>query len=51
MKLHAVLHVKYICPGIGNLPALRQPGLHVQMRVAGEQVIEDQIVNAFGLRI
>jgi hypothetical protein len=36
---------------IRNLPPLGQPRLNIEVIIAGEQIIEEQVVNAFGLRI
>ena len=51
MKLHAVPDVENVGQGIGNLPALRQRRRHVQMIIAIQEVIEDQRVDAFGVRV
>src|ERR1051326_3430957 len=51
MKLYAVMKVEHISQWIGNVPAIGQLRLNIQMFVAGEQVIKDQVVNPLGLSI
>ena len=51
VKLHAVMKVKDVGQRIGNLPALGQSRRDIQVVAAREQIVEDQVVDAFGLRI
>src|SRR6266446_2181495 len=44
------MQVKDVCQGIGNIPSFRQARRDVEMGVTGEQVVEDEIVDALGLR-
>src|SRR6266571_7867584 len=50
-KLHPRVQMKNVSLRIGNFPALREPRLHAQMLVSGQQVIEQQAVNSLRLRI
>ena len=36
---------------VGKLPALGQAGLQLEVLVAGEQAVEEQLVDAFRLRV
>ena len=51
VKLHPVMQMKNVGQRIGNVPAFGQAGRDVQVGVAGEQVVEDEVVNALGLRV
>ena len=51
MELYAVMQVKDVGEGIGNFPAFGEAGGDIQVVAAGEQVVEDQIVDALGLRV
>ncbi len=51
MKLYSLMQMEDVSQCIGNLPPLRQPRLHIEVLVPGEQVIENQGVNALGLGI
>ena len=51
MKLHAVVQMEDIGQRIGNIPAFGQAGGDVEMVVAGQQVVEDEVVDALGLRV
>ncbi len=51
MKLHALMKMKNISARIGNLPAFGQSGRDVEMIIASQQIVEDQVVNPFRLRI
>src|SRR5262249_19526777 len=47
MKSDAVAQVKHVGFWIGNFPAFCQPGLDIQVLVAIEQIVEDELVDAF----
>ncbi len=51
VKAHAVVQMKDVGQRIGNFPALRQPGLQVEVIVAADQGIEEQLVDALRLRV
>ena len=51
VKRHAAMEVEDVGQRIGNLPALGQPGLHVEMLIASEQRVEEKLVNALRLRV
>ena len=46
VKMDSLAQMENISLGIGNLPLLRHPWLHVEVLVAMDQRIEDQLVNA-----
>jgi len=43
--------VEDISSRIRYLPAFGQPGLNVEVIIAREQIVEEQVVNAFGIRV
>ena len=51
VKANAVMQVKDVGLRIGNLPAVGQPGLQVEMVVATNQRVEEQLVDAFRLGV
>ena len=51
VEFHASMQMKNIGERVGNLPALGQAGGNVEVVTAREQVVEDQIVDAFRLRV
>ncbi len=51
MKLDAVVQVEDVGQRIGNVPAFGQAGGDVKVVAAGEQVVEDEIIDAFRLRV
>jgi len=51
VKTNPTSQMKDVGEWVGNLPALRQAGLQVEMRIAPEEGIEEQHVDAFGLAI
>ena len=51
VKANAVMQMKNVGLRIGNFPAVGQPGLQVKVIVAADQRIEEQIVDAFRLRV
>ena len=50
MKAHTVMQVEDVSQRIGNLPTFSKRG-HVQVIVAGEQVVEDQVVDPLRLSV
>jgi hypothetical protein len=51
MKLHTLMQMESVSERIGGLPTFGQTWRDVQVRIAGEQVIEDKVVNTLRLRI
>ena len=51
MKAHPPAKMKNIGQRIGNLPALSQARSHMEMFVAGEEVVENKIVDALRVSI
>src|SRR5271156_1822945 len=51
MELHAVMEMKNVGEGIGNLPAFGQAGGDIQIIAAGKEVVENQIVDALRLPV
>ncbi len=51
VKLYPVMQMENVGERIGDLPAFGQTGADIEMRVAGEQVVEDKIVDAFRLSV
>ena len=51
MEFHAVMQMENVSLRVRDLPALREAGSNVEVIAAGEQVVEDQIVDALRLRI
>src|SRR5215469_10713394 len=47
----SVMEVKDVSPGIGDLPALREFRLHVEVLVTSQEIVEDQLIDALGLAI
>ena len=46
-----MVQVKDVGLRIGNLPAIGQPWLQLKVLIAANQRVEEQVVNALGLRI
>jgi len=51
VELNARMQVEDVSERIGNLPALRQSRLDVEMVVARQQRVEEKFVNALGLPV
>ena len=51
VKRDATMQMKDVGERIGNLPAFRQSGSHIQIVSARQQIVEDQVVNSFRLRV
>src|SRR5579862_9463429 len=51
VKLYPVMQMKNISERVGNIPALGQTGSDVQIGATGQQVVEDQVVDTFGLSV
>ena len=51
VKLHAMVQVEDIGQRIGNVPALGQAGGDIEVVAAGQQVVEDEVVDALRLRV
>ena len=51
VKFDTVMQVEDIGAGVGDLPAFGESWSDVQVFVAGEEVVEDQVVDAFGIGV
>ena len=51
MELYAVVQMKNVGEGIGDLPTLGEAGGDIEIVTAGEEVVENEIVDALGLRV
>ena len=51
MKLCTAMKMKDVSQWIRNLPALGQPRSHIQVVSTLQQIVKDQVVNPFRLRI
>jgi hypothetical protein len=51
MKFHVLMQVENVSAGIRDFPSFRQSRPNIQVLVSGAEVIEEQLVNALGLRI
>ncbi len=51
MKLNPTMKMEDVGERIRNLPALRQSRRHIQILSARQQIVEDQVINPFRLRV
>src|ERR1700729_4375106 len=51
VKHDPTMQMKYVCKRVRNLPPLCQPWLNIEVFVAGQQRVEDKLVNPLGLPI
>ena len=51
VELYAMVQVKNVGEGIGNFPTFGKAGSDIEIFAAGEEVVEDEIVDALGLGV
>jgi hypothetical protein len=51
MEFHVMSQMEDIRQRLGNVPALRDPGMQIEMFVAVEKGVKEQLAYAFGLGI
>jgi hypothetical protein len=51
METNTMAQVKHVRKWVRNVPAECETRLYIEMLVTGEQVIEEKIVNALGIRV